>query len=79
MATLQANPTPDRPSRPARRRVEQAFIGLPEAAIYLGVTEKTIRRRIADGTLPAYRFGNRVIKIRIEDIDSMLTPLGGAV
>ena len=40
---------------------------------------KTIRRMITEGKLPAYRLGNRVIKVKITDLDSVLTPIGGAV
>jgi hypothetical protein len=32
-----------------------------------GLSEKTIRRRIADGTLTGRRFGNRVIRVDIND------------
>jgi excisionase family DNA binding protein len=71
-------PGPDRrnrrPAQPAR-----AYVGIPEAAVYLDVATKTIRRYITDGTLPAYRLGNRVIKVKIADLESVLTPIGGAV
>jgi excisionase family DNA binding protein len=60
-----------------RHTVEQAYIGIPEAATYLGVAEKTIRRFIRDDKLPAYRLGNRVIKIKIDDLETVLRPVGG--
>jgi len=68
-------------NRRARSHPDQArvYIGIPEAATYLDVAEKTIRRFIRDQKLPAYRLGNRVIKIRIADLDNVLTPIGGAV
>jgi excisionase family DNA binding protein len=83
MATLQAKASCNQPSGPNRRtrRDEQfgrAFVGIPEAATYLGVAEKTIRRLIRDDKLAAYRLGNRVIKIRIEDLETVLSPIGGA-
>ena len=64
-----------------RRRSDQsrAYVGIPEAATYLDVATKTIRRYITEGKLPAYRLGNRVIKVKIADLDSVLTPIGGAV
>jgi excisionase family DNA binding protein len=66
------------PNRQARRHpIQQAFIGIPEAATYLGVAEKTIRRFIRDDKLPAYRLGNRVIKIKIEDLETVLSRVGG--
>ena len=44
------------------------YITLIEAAAIAGCTHATIRRRITDGTLPAYRFGPRSIRIKREDI-----------
>jgi excisionase family DNA binding protein len=71
------------PSRANRRHpnkeVQRTYVGIPEAATYLGVDHKTIRRLITSGKLPAGRLGNRVIKIRIADLDAVLTPLGGGV
>lgn len=83
MATLQANPSCDRPGGPNRRarRDEQfsrAYVGIPEAATYLDVATKTVRRLIASGRLPAYRLGNRVLKVKISDLDGVLSPVGGA-
>jgi excisionase family DNA binding protein len=67
-------------NRASRRQPEQrVFVGIPDAATYLDVDHKTIRWLITSGKLPAYRLGNRVIKIRVTDLDSVLTPLGGAV
>lgn len=56
----------------------RAYVGIPEAATYLDVATKTVRRMIAEGRLPAYRLGNRVIKVRIDDLDAALKPIGGA-
>ncbi|MBD8218109.1 excisionase family DNA-binding protein [Microbacterium sp. CFBP 13617] len=46
------------------------------AAELLGVSVDTIRRRIADGTLPAERIGPRLIRIRIADLDALGRPIG---
>ena len=65
------------PSRAERRRtITQAYIGIPDAAIYLGVAEKTVRRFIRDDKLPAYRLGGRVIKLKLEDVEALLVPIG---
>ena len=81
MATLKVSESPGPigpPNRRARRhQVEQVFIGIPDAATYLGVAEKTIRRFIRDDKLQAYRLGNRVIKLKLEDVDALLVPIGG--
>jgi excisionase family DNA binding protein len=69
---------PSGPNRAARRRtITQEYIGIPDAAIYLGVAEKTIRRFIRDDKLRAYRLGDRVIKLRLEDVEALLVPIGG--
>ena len=48
-------------------------------AEYLVTDPKFIRRRIADGTLPAYRLkGSRLIRINRSDLEAMKQPIGGA-
>jgi excisionase family DNA binding protein len=71
------NPCGDNRRTRRHRPVQQAFVGIPEAATYLGVAEKTIRRFIRADKLPAYRLGNRVIKLRLEDVESLLVLIGG--
>lgn len=44
------------------------YVTLAEAAELMSVSIKTVRRRIADGTLPAYRCGQRIIRVRLEDL-----------
>ncbi len=45
------------------------YVTLAQAADILGQSVKTVRRRISDGTLPAYRVGPRSIRLRIEDLE----------
>lgn len=52
---------------PARR-----LISLTEAAQHLGVHKATIRRRIADGTLTGHRIGPRLIRVDLNEVDSLL-------
>ena len=47
------------------------YLSLTEAADLMSVSVKTLRRRIADGTLPAYRCGRRVIRVRVADLDQV--------
>ena len=49
---------------------EQKFLSIDQAAEYAGVSGRTIRRRIADGTLRAQRLGPRFIRIRVEDLEA---------
>lgn len=60
------------PATPA----ERPHTSVAGAAERLGVSVDTIRRRIADGTLPAERIGPRLIRIRIADLDALGTPIG---
>lgn len=47
-----------------------ACVSIGEAAEALAVSTKTIRRRISTGEIPAYRFGRRNLRIRVEDLES---------
>jgi excisionase family DNA binding protein len=49
------------------------YLTKSEAAEYLGVTVKTIDRKIASGDIPAYRFGPKLIRVKREDLDAALT------
>ncbi|WP_099332963.1 helix-turn-helix domain-containing protein [Actinomyces minihominis] len=44
-----------------------SLVSLAEAAAALGVSVKTIRRRIADGTVHGYRVG-RLIRVDMEEL-----------
>ena len=46
-----------------------------EAAEYLNVTTRTIRRMIAAGDLPASRLGKRMLRIDAADLDGLLRPI----
>jgi excisionase family DNA binding protein len=64
-------------NRAARRHpVPRAYVGIVEAADYLGLSEKTIRRLIDSGQLTAYKFGNRVLRLKLSDLDAVFTVKG---
>lgn len=46
------------------------YLSLEQAARITDQSVKTIRRRVSDGTLPAYKFGPRSIRIRLEDLEA---------
>lgn len=50
------------------RRMES----LAQAAERLGVSVTTLRRRVADGQLRAYRIGPRLLRVDAADVDAML-------
>lgn len=58
--------------RPQLSRAERRFAAVSTAAEHAGVSEKTIRRRISDGSLPGYRLGPRLIRIDLNELDALL-------
>lgn len=57
------------------------WLSLTEAADYVGLSTKTLRRRIADGSLTGYRAGPRQIRVDVEELDGLLRRIpttGGA-
>lgn len=50
----------------------QTHESLPTAAARIGVSVKTIRRRIAEGVLPVYRCG-RILRLDPDDVDAMFS------
>ena len=54
------------------------YLSLDEAAEVMSLSAKTIRRRIADGTIPAYQCGRRPIRIRLEDLEAALRRIPSA-
>lgn len=59
------NPDPD-PSR---------WVSVPTAAKAVGVCAQTIRRRISDGSIPAYRFGPTLLRVQLEDVERAFRPI----
>lgn len=55
--------------------VEKRHLSLKEAAAWYGVSERTLRRRIAEGKLPAFRVGPRSIRVTAEDVAALATPI----
>lgn len=46
-----------------------------QAAEYAACSTKTIRRRIADGSLTGYRMGRRIIRVDLNELDQLLRPI----
>ncbi len=51
------------------------YFTLKDAGEWYGVSERTLRRRIADGTLPAYRIGPRAIRVKAVDVEALAEPI----
>jgi excisionase family DNA binding protein len=56
-----------------------ALLTIRQVADETKMSEKTIRRRLADGTLRGVRIGPRVIRIERDSIIGLLQPLGADV
>lgn len=63
-----------------KTRNPRRLVPLADAAEYAAVHPRTLRRYIAAGTLPAYRLGPRNIRVNLDELDHILTPVhAGAV
>lgn len=47
------------------------YLSLTDAAEIVGQSVNTLRRRISSGSLPAYRFGPRSIRVRLADVEAL--------
>ncbi len=67
-------------STPAGLTAPAFRVPIATAAEVYGVSPKTVRRRIADGTIPAHRLGPRLIRVDLADVERALrlVPAGGA-
>lgn len=52
------------------------FESIAQAADRTGISTRTLRRRIVDGTLPAYRGGPRIIRLDAQEVDRLMVPVG---
>lgn len=55
-------------ARPSR------LMTLTDAAEFLAVSVDTVRRRVADGSIPGYRVG-RAIRVSADDVWAYVTPI----
>lgn len=66
---------------PALSAPDSQWVTIALAAEFFAVSEKTIRRRISDGSIEARRFGPRLIRVNLTSLESAGRPLllgGGA-
>ena len=54
------------------------LVSISQAADYAACSTKTIRRRIADGSLTGYRMGRRMIRVDLNELDALLSPIPSA-
>jgi len=59
-----------KPERAIKRRATlPVYLSLAEAAEVMSMSVKTIRRRVADGTIPAYTCGRGTLRIRPDELE----------
>jgi excisionase family DNA binding protein len=51
------------------------LLPLTEVAALCGCSTRSLWRWIADGRLPAYKLGDRLVRVKPEDVASLLQPL----
>lgn len=54
------------------------LVSINQAGAYASVSARTIRRRIADGSLTGYRLGSKTIRVDLVELDAILTPIPNA-
>jgi excisionase family DNA binding protein len=64
-------------SSPAVAPRAERYVSLSVAAEYFSVSEKTLRRYIADRKIPARRLG-RQVRVKISEIESAMDLMGSA-
>jgi excisionase family DNA binding protein len=50
----------------------RTLVSIDETAQLLGCTDRSVRRWIADGKLTAYRLGNKLVRLDLDDVYAML-------
>ena len=61
-----------------RKRELPVYVSLEEAAEMMSLSTRTIRRRISDGTIPAYQCGRRSIRLRLDELEFALRRIPSA-
>ncbi len=51
------------------------LVSIAEAAAHASCNPRTIRRRIADGSITGYRMGPRIIRVDLAELDNLLTAI----
>ena len=62
----------------SRKSELPTYVSLEEAADIMSLSTRTIRRRISDGTIPAYQCGRRPIRIRLDELEAALRRIPSA-
>ena len=55
------------------------LLTIKETALVLGCSQDNVRNRIQEGSLPAYRMGTRLIRIKKSDLEKLFHLIPSAV
>lgn len=58
---------------PPNQSIARRYVKSHEAAAYIGVTPRTIRKMVADGRITAYRNGSRILRVDLNELDAAMT------
>ena len=68
-------PSPRTPSSPRSRRRSAAGPRSADGAAYAKVGVRTLTERIAKGEIPASKFGPKLVRVDLDDIDALMVPI----
>lgn len=57
---------------PKQTALNRDYATIPQIAEYLGVDARTVRRYISEGVLPAYRVGPKVLRVDLNEVETLL-------
>ena len=62
----------------SKNKAQRRLSSIPDAADEYGVHHQTIRRWISSGRIVGYRFGERMLRVDLDELDALLRPLATA-
>ena len=65
-------------TRVPQQRTMPVYVTIDEAAKILAVSRVTVRKMISNGTLPGYQANRKLIRIRLEDLESAMQRIPAA-
>ena len=69
---------PSRELSMSKNKAQRRLSSIPDAADEYGVHHQTIRRWISAGRIVGYRFGPRMLRVDLDELDALLRPLATA-
>lgn len=59
-------------------KTAKRYLSPNEAAEYLGVSTRALRRDVVAGRLVGYKYGSKSVRFAVEDLDNLLKPINTA-